>query len=307
MDFHTNEHIISEHIISQTQSIKVLEDILRCTREKFFDFSKPNYSFIYPYIGLLRYWNLYNDLVKEFSIKVDIDFNNDICFHYYLDNGENFWKISVFFPEHYAIVTKKLEIGQWQVLNEIDSSSKSDILLFSILKKYYFIILDTKTLKTRIQGFLGKDEDSRIKGNTFTNETLFFIRQHWNLYKDLVNEFSVEESTDFNYDICFHYYLDKEDNSWEVCVSLVGPYTMAIKKLKNSHWQVLDEVNLYAESDMLLISIFKKNGFVILNEKILKTTIHGFHVEDEEGGIKSNAFVYEILFYSQPLNFLGDR
>ncbi|GHT12387.1 hypothetical protein FACS1894170_07160 [Planctomycetales bacterium] len=55
------------------------------------------------------------------------------------------------------------------------------------------------------------------------------------------------------------------------------------------------------------MKIIKKHHFKILNKSLLKTVVNGFKTEDEDGNFKEWAYLYEILFFHQPLLFLGDR
>ena len=128
------------------------------------------------------------------------------------------------------------------------------------------------------------------------------------IHKDLFDNYSTKEDTDFNCEVCLHYYINDCSNNWEVCVSLVGPYAMITKKIAKNQWHLLSKNDEITHEDAQLISLLEKHGYWVLPESLLKTIIPEFVILDDEDGIpKTGAYLYQILFFYSNLNLLSEK
>jgi aminopeptidase C len=151
--------------------------------------------------------------------------------------------------------------------------------------------------------------DAKNKYVNFKHPSYAFIDvtmlSYFDLYKNLMAGYNVTDDTDLNCDVCLHYYLEKDGDNWEVCVSLVGYYAMITKQIDERKWKVLESADTNSELDRTLFAILTKCGFQVLDMTTLKTKVD-FMIEGSNGEYRDYAYIYEILFYHSPLRFLGD-
>ena len=151
--------------------------------------------------------------------------------------------------------------------------------------------------------------DAKDKYRDFESPNYSFVSplliNHWSLYKELINKYSVIADLDFSCDVCIHYYLEKDGNSWVVCASLVGRYAMIARQIDNRKWVVVCN-DVYTDPlDEEILQIVKHN-FYPLSESMLKTVIPGFRYETVEGEIQNWAYVYQVLFFYAHYGFPYD-
>ena len=143
--------------------------------------------------------------------------------------------------------------------------------------------------------------DAKCKYKNFESPDYSFVSpifiSHLDLYKELLDNYSVCADTDFNSLVCIRYVIEKNGNSWEVCASLVGRYAMVSRQIGNSNWVIVCD-DAYTDSfDEEVLQIVKKHYFYSLDEPMLKIIIPGFRFETDEGKIQNWAYVYQVLFF----------
>ncbi len=127
------------------------------------------------------------------------------------------------------------------------------------------------------------------------------------IFKELSENYSTLEDTDFNCEVCLHYYTKDHVCSWEVCVSLIGPYAMVSKEISPNRWQVISRFDEISSSDLDLIMLLERHGYYAMPEASLKTIIPDFVLNDENGSPQRGAFLYQILFFHSYLQLLCDK
>jgi hypothetical protein len=159
--------------------------------------------------------------------------------------------------------------------------------------------------------------DAKCMYRSFESPDYGFIApvlvNHWSLYKGLLDNYTVNVDTDFNCDVCMHYYVEKNTISWEICASLVGRYAIVSRKIDDSHWVVVCDDNQTDAHDREILQLVYTHNFDLLSESVLKTVIPGFKFntfdEDEEGNaiIQDWAYVYQILFFHENYGLISDQ
>jgi len=156
-------------------------------------------------------------------------------------------------------------------------------------------------------------KDAREKYKSFESPNYSFVSplilDHLSLYKEFIESYSINEDTDFNCEVCTHYYIEKDGHSWEVCVSLVGRYAMVSRRIGNQSWVVVCDDLQIDTLDEKILQIVKKHHFHPLSESVLKTIIPGFRIytyDTEDDEMRDWAYVYQVLFFFENYNLLCD-
>jgi len=151
-----------------------------------------------------------------------------------------------------------------------------------------------------------KYKDFESPNRSFASSLLL---NHLNLYKELLDNYSVYADHDLNSLVCIRYTIEKEGNSWEVCASLVGRYAMVSRQIGEWSWVVVCD-GAYTDSfDKEILQIVNKCNFYSLSEFVLKTIIPGFRFEifyTDEMEIQNWAYVYQVLFFYENYDLLCD-
>jgi len=111
------------------------------------------------------------------------------------------------------------------------------------------------------------------------------------LIKKVQDLFDVEELTDTNDDVSFHYLVSKSNNQWIIELSMLGLYATVLKILKDGHAElVASNTTIPEEKDIL--SLLLGSQYEVLEQDELEQSIalKLFNTEPE------NTCVYQALF-----------
>jgi hypothetical protein len=81
--------------------------------------------------------------------------------------------------------------------------------------------------------------------------------------------FSIEEFSDFNYEVTRSFLLKKDKKKFSMYLSLVGRYSFVLSK----HGKVLDEVNIVDSEESEIIRIIKLHNICLLNKELLLASL----------------------------------
>jgi hypothetical protein len=113
-------------------------------------------------------------------------------------------------------------------------------------------------------------------------------------YRDLLarfrDRFSVENDTDTNDDVSFNYLLRRGDQTWRVALSMVGPYALLVRAMKDGRTQVVVKSSEAAEAEIL--SAVQSLGFAFLDRDTIRQRIDPGYTGDRQ----DDWTVYEALF-----------
>ena len=127
------------------------------------------------------------------------------------------------------------------------------------------------------------------------------------IYKELFDNYAVVEDTDFNCEVCMHYYVTDSLTNWEICVSLVGPYAMISREIDRDIWKVISRNNEITPSDGSLITLLEKYGYNALSETQLKAKVSDFVLMNDCDIHQEDVYLYKVLFFFDNLRLLSDR
>ena len=127
----------------------------------------------------------------------------------------------------------------------------------------------------------------------FVNEVVA-MRPYNIVVQRIEQEFLVEEDTDLDADVSFHYVLTRGTNKWSLQLSMLGPYAVIWRIVKIGQiLEIIDPtIELISEQEQALIQLLWDHGIHILDEDTLTYPIQLrlFYTEPE------HTCIYQALF-----------